>query len=230
MSRLALEWRTPGQHFVKDHAEGVEIDLATVLAVADFGSHVVAGPDAFGLTAPFGIRNELRQSVVADFDHAQVIEQIRRFEIAMDQPLLMQVLDPLRGLKEPTSCLLDRQAARLLIQRVAQVRSGDILHHHPPDLLLVSADVVQRDQIRVFEIQALRRAAEFDLQIALDPLERDFLASIAEREVDLAEAADTEPTLDRETVQHARAAAERKMDRGRFVRAGHSGRFRSSGS
>ncbi len=49
----------------------------------------------------------------------------------------------------------------------------------------------------MLQVQALGDAAEFDIQIAADQLERDFLAGVAGGEIDLAEAAAADAALDR---------------------------------
>ena len=58
------------------------------------------------------------------------------------------------------------------------------------------ADVVQGDQVGVLQVQALRDAAELDVQVAADELEGDFLAGVAGGEIDLAEAAAADAALD----------------------------------
>ena len=72
--------------------------------------------------------------------------------------------------------------------------------------IVVGADVVEGDQVRVLEVQALRDAAQLDVEVAADELERDFLAGVAGGEVDLAEAAAADAALDRVAVQRPRAA------------------------
>ena len=67
-------------------------------------------------------------------------------------------------------------------------------------------DVVQRDQVRVLQVEALRDAAELDIQIAADELEGDFLAGVAGGEIDFAEAAPPDAALDRVAIQRPGAA------------------------
>ena len=64
----------------------------------------------------------------------------------------------------------------------------------------------RRDQVRVLQVEALRDAAELDVEIAANQLERDFLAGVAGGEVDLAEAAAPDAALDRVAFQRPRAA------------------------
>ena len=79
--------------------------------------------------------------------------------------------------------------------------------------MLVGADVVQGDQVRVLQIEALRDAAELDVEVAADQLERDFLAGVAGGEIDFAEAAAPDAALDRVAVQRPRAAGVREFHR-----------------
>ena len=58
----------------------------------------------------------------------------------------------------------------------------------------------------MLEIQALRDAAEFDIQIAANQLEGHFLAGVAGGVIDFAEAAVADAALDGVALQGARAA------------------------
>ena len=79
--------------------------------------------------------------------------------------------------------------------------AGDVLHDDPVIALVVGAQVVQVDEVGVLEVQALGDAAQLDLRVAAHQLEGDFLAAVADGEVDLAEAAPADAALERETVQ-----------------------------
>ena len=79
--------------------------------------------------------------------------------------------------------------------------------------MLVGADVVEGDQVGVLQVEALRDAAELDVEIAADQLERDFLAGVAGGEVDFAEAAAADAALDRVALQRPRAAGVREFHR-----------------
>ena len=88
----------------------------------------------------------------------------------------------------------------------------------------------------MLQIEALRDAAELDVQIAANQLERDFLAGVARGEIDFAETAPADATLDRVALERPRAAGIGKLDRGdprslRFVKLGRlqiHGRFSRS--
>ena len=51
----------------------------------------------------------------------------------------------------------------------------------------VGAEVVEVDEVGVLEVEALGDAAQFGVGVAAEELERDFLAAVADGEVDLAE-------------------------------------------
>ena len=74
-----------------------------------------------------------------------------------------------------------------------------------PFALIIVLDVKQGDQVGVFQIQALADTAQLDVQVALDAFQGDFFAGIAGGEVDLAEPADADASLDRVAVQRARS-------------------------
>ena len=94
----------------------------------------------------------------------------------------------------------------MAVDHVFERLAGDVFHDHPLVALLVGADVVEGDQIGVLQVEALRDAAELDVEVAADELERDFLAGVAGGEVDFAEAAPADAALDRVAVQRPRAA------------------------
>ena len=58
----------------------------------------------------------------------------------------------------------------------------------------------------MLQVEALADAAEFDVEVAADQLEGDFLAGVADGEVDLAEPALADAALDRVALQRAGAA------------------------
>ena len=59
LSALAFERNHSRQHLVQDHAYRVDIDLLTVLPLADFRGHVMKRSHGFGLTRTIVTRNEL---------------------------------------------------------------------------------------------------------------------------------------------------------------------------
>ena len=88
--------------------------------------------------------------------------------------------------------------------------------------MLVLANVEQGNQVGVLQVQALRDAAKFNIEVAADQLQRDLFASIAHGIIDLAETAVADPALDRIAIQRAGAAGE-----GEAGRAGGGGRVGS---
>ena len=58
----------------------------------------------------------------------------------------------------------------------------------------------------MLQVQALVDAAELDVQVAADQLQRDFLAGVAQGVVDFAEAALADAALDGVALQRPRAA------------------------
>ena len=103
---------------------------------------------------------------------------------------------------------------RVRIDDVLEAFPSDKLHHHPGLPLIVVANVVDGDQVRMLEIQTLADATNLDIQVALDSLERDFFARIADREIDFTKSPGTNAALDRVTIQGARSRGEGESSRG----------------
>ena len=87
----------------------------------------------------------------------------------------------------------------MLFHRVAKTAAGNVLHHNPTLVVCVEFDVVQADQVRVFEVQAVFYAANFNIEVALDLLQCDFFASIIDGKVNFTKAARANSALDRKT-------------------------------
>ena len=128
---LALKRHVPGQHLEQNDAQGVRIDLAAVAAIGDLGRHVVDRADALGLPAPPAARNEFRQPIVADLDHAFVDEDIARLQIAMDDAVVVQIADAGADALHPGHRLLGRHPVRTALDHVFQRFAGNVFHDHP---------------------------------------------------------------------------------------------------
>ena len=121
----------------------------------------------------------------------------------MDDAVIVQVGRARRDAAEPEVDLVERQAVGIAVDRVLQACAGDVLHDDPGVALIVVADVVEVDQVRVLEVEALADAAQLDVEVPLDVLEGDFLAGVADGEIDLAEAAAADAALDGVAFQRA---------------------------
>ena len=203
---LALERHVTGEHFVENDAQGVGVDLPAVAAVGNLGRHVVDGADALGLATAAAAGNKLRQSIVADLDGAFVEKDIRRLQVAVDDAVVVQIGHAGSDAREP----LNRQSAGMplgmAIDGVFERFARHVFHDHPAVVVLVGFDVVEGDQVGVLEIQAVRDAAEFDVEIAANQFERDFFAGVAHGVIDFAEAAAADASFDRVSGQRLRAA------------------------
>ena len=109
-------------------------------------------------------------------------------------------------------------------QHVLEVPVGHVLHHHPGVALVVLADVVEVQQVGVFQVEALADAAEFDVEVAADQLQRDVLAGVAGGVIDFAEAALADAPLDRIAGQGAGAAGIHESPRRPAQRRRRAGR------
>ncbi len=114
----------------------------------------------------------------------------------MHDAVIVQAADAGGDAPEPTLGLLGGQAVGIAVDDGFQAFAGDIFHHHPRLALVVRLHVEQRDQVRVLQVQALLDAADLDVQVALNPLQRHFLAGVRLGEIDIAETANADAALD----------------------------------
>ena len=194
---VAVERHLARQQLVEQHARRVDVDLAVVIAGRHLGGHVMDGADVLRHAGMLAFADQLAQAVVADLDDAGLEEDIARLEVAMDDAVLVQVVHRGRESLEPLARQLRCQSLGMARQDGAERLAGDVFHHEPVMAERVGAKVVEVDEVRVLEVEALLHAAQLDVEVAADPLERDFLAGVADGEIDLAEAAPADPALDR---------------------------------
>ena len=225
---LAVERYAAGEHFVENDAQGVNVDFFPVPAVGYFGGHVMHGADAFGVSTAAAARDELREAVIADLDHAVVGKDVRRLQIAMHDAVIVQISHGLANAVHPSQRFIQRQAARLGVECVLQRQAADVFHHHPGVAVVVLADVEQVQQIGMFQVQALPDAAQFDVQIPADELQRDFLARVAHGVIDFAEAALAHAAFEGVALQRPRAPGIQKATVRRLMR-GQCGSIRRIG-
>src|SRR5262249_57197626 len=92
----------------------------------------------------------------------------------------------------------DGQPLRVPVEDIGQRFATNVLHDHPVVALAVGAQVVEGEQVGVFEVEALGHAAQLHIQVvAAHQLEGHFLAAVAEGIVDLAEAPTADAPLER---------------------------------
>ena len=203
---LALERHAAGEQLVEDRAQGVDVDLLAVAAVGHLGGHVVDGADALRVPAATAARDELREAVVAQLHHAFIAEDIARLQVAVNDAVVVQIGHAGGDALEPDQDLGQGQALGMIGQFRLQALARHVLHHHPGIAAIVLADVVEREQVGVFEVEALPHAAEFGIEIAADELQGHFLAGVAGGVVDFAEAAAAHAALDGIAAQRPGAA------------------------
>ena len=96
----------------------------------------------------------------------------------MDDAVIVQVADGAGQFPEPLLGQFERQALRMPVEHHVKGFAGDILHHDPLIALGVAAEIEERNEVRMLEVQALRDAAKLNVAVAADELERDFLAAV----------------------------------------------------
>ena len=77
----------------------------------------------------------------------------------------------------------------------------DVLHDHPLLAARVGAEVVEVDEIGVFEIEAVADAAELGVGVPAEKLERNFLTAVRDGEVNFAEPALAHAPLEGEAIE-----------------------------
>ena len=167
---LAFKRHMTGEHFVQNDAQSVDIDFFAIAPVGDFGRHVVHRAHAAGLPAATAARNEFRQAVIADFDDALIDKNVSRLQVAMHNAVVVQVGHAGRYAVNPCQRLAYWQAVGIFCQQIFERVARHQLHDHPSISLVVLPHVVQREQVRVLEIQAVHYAAQLDIQIAANEL------------------------------------------------------------
>ena len=198
---LAFERHAPGEHLVKNDAQGIDVDFLAVAAVADLRRHVVHGADALGLAAAAAGGDELREAVVADLDQAFVAKDVAGLQVAMDDAMIVQIRHARRNAVEPGHRVFTRHAFWMLRNDVFQTIARHVFHHYPTVAEFVLFDVEQTDQVGMLEVQALGHAAQFDVEVATDQLQRDFFAGVAGGVIDFTKAAAADAAFDRIAIQ-----------------------------
>ena len=120
----------------------------------------------------------------------------------------MKVRDPFDQSLEPVPDLVRRQALRVLLEHAGQARAGDVFHDDEAVARVIGLEVVNRQQVRALEVHALHDPAAFDVEIAEDQLEGDFLARVGRGVIDLAESASADGSLDGVAIERAGSRAE----------------------
>ena len=210
LGALPIERNISGQHLVENDAESIDVDLAPVVSFADFRRHVMKRANTLRLTASSAARNEFGESVVADFDAAVIFKDVSRLKIAMDDSVVVQIGCASRKAAEPAMHVFDRHALRMLFDDVLKARAGDVFHDDPGLFLFVIFNVEERDEILMFEIEALANAAQLNIEIALNAFECDFLTGVARGEIDFAESADAYATFNGVTIKRCESHWDRR--------------------
>ena len=136
----------------------------------------------------------------------------------MHDPAVVQERDAGCHAGQPFLDLFHRHAVRISRGHLVEAITGDILHDNPVVAIGVCADIENCHQVRVLQVQALRDAAEFDFEVVVEQLQRDFLAGVAERVVDLAEATAMNGPLDGVAIKRFRFWCEGEFHKPALVR------------
>jgi hypothetical protein len=110
--------------------------------------------------------------------------------------VVVQVADAGGDALHPLEGFLGLQSVGIAADDLLQRLARRVLHDDPGIVVLVLLNVVQRDEVGVFQVQALGDAAQLDVEVVAHQLQGDFLAAVADGEVDLAEAAAADAPLD----------------------------------
>src|SRR5581483_11534485 len=124
-----------------------------------------------------------------------------RLQVAVDDAVVVQVADRPGQAEEPLLGEVGRQPAGVAADDLGERLAEDVLHHQPGVAVLVGLEVVDVDEVGVLEVEAVGDAAELDVRVTAEELQRHLLAAVGDGEVDLAEAALADPALDGVPVQ-----------------------------
>ena len=133
-------------------------------------------------------------------------EDVARLDVAMDDRVIVQVGDGMSDLQEPVAGLFRRQTLWIAIQDGIEWFAVNVFHHQPVIATFISLQVVQVNEIRVLEVQAIGDAAKLGVRAAAkEQFERGLFTAVGDGEVDLAEPTLAQATLDRVAIQRALA-------------------------
>jgi len=126
----------------------------------------------------------------------------------VDDAALVQVVEAGGDVAEKEGGFLGTQAVGLGDEQVTQRRTANVLHDDERIAFEVTADVVDRDQVRALEVHHVGDAAQLDLGVVAQVFEGDLLPGVGQGVVDFAEpaAADGAPLME-PTVACVEAAA-----------------------
>src|SRR5690606_7603851 len=125
---------------------------------------------------------------------------------AMNDAMVVEVGHPRADATHPAQNLLFGHAVGVALDDRLERLARHVLHDDPLVSHGVGAEVVDGDQVGVLEIEAVSHAPHLDIEIAADELEGDLFTGVARGEVNLAESAATDSTLDGIAVERFRAA------------------------
>ncbi len=176
-SRILLAANLFRRHVVGGTEDGARLGVRSVLPAGDAEVH------------------DLRLTAVAD-------EDVRRLDVAMDDAVLVRVREPAAGLGDDVELLPEGQ--RIAPNAILEILPLQILHRDEGSSLLVVAEVVDGDDVRVLESRhRFRFALEALLELAVRDdgarhhLQRDLtLESRVEAEVDDTHGSFAELSLD----------------------------------
>src|SRR5579883_3052471 len=138
--------RSAGEHFVEDDAEAVEVAALVGLLSSDLLGRSVKG----GQKGLPGARHVLRSvhardPEIHDLDDAAVGDhQVRRLDVAMNDPQTVGMGEPVKGLRENRKALAHGQMVPVR-EQLLEGAAADQLHHHegplPFDVFVEGGDV-----------------------------------------------------------------------------------------
>ncbi len=161
----------------------------------------MAGADALRMVGPLAGSDELGQAVIANLDDSFLHEKIGRLQVAVNDPVVVQVGHAINQAFEPVADLGQRQPGGVLLEDAGQARPRDVLHYDKRVAGVAGLHVEDGQQVRAFQVHTLHDPAPLDVEIAKDQLEGNFLTGIGGAVIDLAEAAAANGSFDRVTVQ-----------------------------
>ena len=146
---IGVERRIPGQHFVGNAGQAVDVAALVALPTTDLlrrrieqGSDNAALPgEALGSLGPGNTEiHDLQRAAIGQ-------HEVRRFDVAMDEALLMGIGQTHRGLRDNRQRVTQGQVLEGL-QHVFQRAALHQLHHHV-DLAIDLEQVVKRGDVWV---------------------------------------------------------------------------------
>ena len=109
-----------GQHLKQKDAECVNVDASVISASPNLRGHVMDRANGHRLPTAMAGTDRFTQAIVTNLDGTILIEDVRRFQIAMHDAAIVEIGEPLADFPQEKSGLLRAETRGCFIEQLAQ--------------------------------------------------------------------------------------------------------------